>query len=245
MTVSRVLPGSSDSTAGSAYTDRVKEEVSALWDRSVCTLTSIGGTANAITAILAPALSAGLVEGMGFWLTPAVDTTGAATIAINGGSAVSIVDAAGAALPAGALKSGRRYLLVYDATASKLRALGTSEAREFGGACSDETTALTIGAAKLTFHMPVAFVATSVIAGLSTPQASGTIFTVDINKNGVTILSTKLTIDNTEETSLTAAAAAVISVPLFAKGDKVTIDIDQVGNGSAKGLKVWLIGARA
>ena len=112
-------------------------------------------------------------------------------------------------------------------------------------AASDETTALTTGTAKVTFRMPHAMTLTGVRASLSTAQASGNIFTVDINEGGTTILSTKLTIDNTEKTSTTAATAAVISDSSLADDAEITIDIDQIGNGSAKGLKVVLIGTRA
>ena len=111
-------------------------------------------------------------------------------------------------------------------------------------AASDETTALTTGAAKVTFRMPYAFTLTAVRASLTTAQASGSIFTVDINESGTTILSTKLTIDNTEKTSTTAAAAAVISDAALSDDAEITIDIDQVGDGTAKGLKVALIGTR-
>ena len=111
-------------------------------------------------------------------------------------------------------------------------------------AASDETTALTTGTAKVTFRMPYAFTLTSVRASLTTAQTSGSIFTVDINDSGTTILSTKLTIDNTEKTSTTAATAAVISDTALADDAEITIDIDQVGDGTAKGLKVVLIGTR-
>ena len=111
-------------------------------------------------------------------------------------------------------------------------------------AASDETTALTTGTAKVTFRMPYAFTLAAVRASLTTAQASGSIFTVDINEGGTTILSTKLTIDNTEKTSTTAAIAPVISDTSLADDAEITIDIDQVGNGTAKGLKVALIGTR-
>lgn len=109
-------------------------------------------------------------------------------------------------------------------------------------ACSDETTALTTGTAKVTFRMPYAFTITGVRASLTTAQASGSIFTIDINEGGTTILSTKLTIDNTEKTSTTAATPAVVSDASLSDDAEITIDIDQVGNGTAKGLKVTLIG---
>lgn len=112
-------------------------------------------------------------------------------------------------------------------------------------AASDEASALTTGTAKVTFRMPYAMTVTEVRASLSTAQASGSIFTVDINDGGTTILSTKLTIDNTEKTSTSAATPAVISDSALADDAEITIDIDQVGDGTAKGLKVTLIGTRA
>jgi hypothetical protein len=109
-------------------------------------------------------------------------------------------------------------------------------------AASDEATALTTGTAKITFRMPRAVTLTAVRASLTTAQASGSIFTVDINEGGVSILSTKLTIDNTEKTSTTAATPPVISDTALADDAEITIDIDQIGDGTAKGLKVMLIG---
>jgi hypothetical protein len=111
-------------------------------------------------------------------------------------------------------------------------------------AASDETTALTAGTAKVTFRMPYAMTVTAVRASLTTAQASGSIFTVDINEAGSSILSTKLTIDNTEKTSTTAATAAVISDSALADDAEITIDIDQIGNGTATGLKITIIGTR-
>ena len=109
-------------------------------------------------------------------------------------------------------------------------------------AASDESTALTAGLAKITFRMPRAVTLTAVRASLTTAQASGSIFTVDINEGGSSILSTKLTIDNTEKTSTTAATPPVISDTALADDAEITIDIDQIGDGTAKGLKVMLIG---
>lgn len=111
-------------------------------------------------------------------------------------------------------------------------------------ACSDEATALTAGAGKVTFRMPYAFTLSAVRASLTTAQTSGSILTVDINEGGASILSTKLTIDNNEKTSTTAATAAVISDSSLADDAEITVDIDQVGDGTAKGLKVVLIGSR-
>ncbi len=109
-------------------------------------------------------------------------------------------------------------------------------------ACSDETTALTAGLGKVTFRMPYAMTLTAVRASLTTAQGSGSILTIDINEAGSSILSTKLTIDNTEKTSTTAAAAAVISDANLADDAEITVDVDQIGDGTAAGLKITLIG---
>jgi hypothetical protein len=110
-------------------------------------------------------------------------------------------------------------------------------------ACSDEVTPITAATNKVKFRMPYAMTVTAVRASLSTAQTSGSIFTVDINEGGSTILSTKLTIDNGETTSTTAATAAVISDASLADDAEITVDVDQVGDNTAKGLKVTLIGS--
>lgn len=109
---------------------------------------------------------------------------------------------------------------------------------------SDETTALTAGTNKFRFRMPFAFTVTSVKASLNIAQSSGSIFTIDINEEGTSILSTKLTIDNTEKTSTTAATPAVISDASLASDAEIEFDIDQIGVGDAVGCKITLTGTR-
>jgi len=112
-------------------------------------------------------------------------------------------------------------------------------------ACSDETTDLAAATGVVTFRMPYAFTVTDVRASVTTAPTGATI-TVDINENGTSILSTKLTIDASEKTSETAATAAVISDSALADDAEITIDIDQVGSTVAgTGLKVYIIGKQA
>lgn len=115
-------------------------------------------------------------------------------------------------------------------------------AESFIAAASDETTAITQGTSKVTFRMPYAFTISEVRASLTTPQSSGNIFTVDINEGETSILSTKITIDNGETTSTTAATPPVISDPDIADDAQISVDVDAVGAGDAAGLKVYLIG---
>jgi len=111
-------------------------------------------------------------------------------------------------------------------------------------ACSDETTAITVGTAKITFRMPYAMTLTSVRASLSTAQTSGTIFTIDVNQGGVSIFSTRPTIDNGEKTTTTAATPSVLSTTALTDDAEITVDVDQIGDSTAKGLKITLIGYR-
>lgn len=114
---------------------------------------------------------------------------------------------------------------------------------QFQLACSDLTTALTAATNVAYFRAPFAFTLTGVRASVLTAQSSGTILTVDINVTASSILSTKLTIDNNENTSRTAATAAVISSSSISDDVEITIDIDSAGTGG-KGLIVTLIGTR-
>ena len=107
-----------------------------------------------------------------------------------------------------------------------------------GVACSDETTDLTTGAAKVTFRMPYALTVTGVRASVTTAPEGSTI-TVDINEGGSSILSTLISIDAGENTSTTAATPPVVSDTALADDAEITIDIDQVGLLVAgTGLKV-------
>jgi hypothetical protein len=107
-------------------------------------------------------------------------------------------------------------------------------------AVGDETTALTAGTNKVRFRMPFAMTLTAVRASLVTASTSGVV-TVDINEGGSSVLSTKLSIDQDEKTSTTAATAAVISDSALADDAEISIDVDAAGV-SAAGLKVTLIG---
>ena len=109
-------------------------------------------------------------------------------------------------------------------------------------AVSDETTSVTTGAAKITFYAPMDATITEVFIGVTGQSSSGAV-TADLNKNGTTMFSTNPSIDASEDTSLTGTAA-VLSVTTWAKGDKMTIDIDAAGT-SSEGLKMVIRGTRS
>lgn len=106
--------------------------------------------------------------------------------------------------------------------------------------CSDKTSAVAVGESTQDFIVPYAVTLQAVYGALSTVQASGTTFTVDIKVNGVSLLSTLITIDNGGRTSFTAATQPTISAPSLAKGDRLTFHVTAAGTGG-KGWSVGLV----
>lgn len=108
-------------------------------------------------------------------------------------------------------------------------------------ACSDETTAIAAtGDGKATFRVPYDLTVTAVKASVSSATATGDL-TINIRKNGVDMLSTPITIEATEKTSLGATTQPYVSSTALNADDEVSIDLDAVGDGTAKGLKVSFI----
>ena len=103
-------------------------------------------------------------------------------------------------------------------------------------AISDDSTAITAKGPAISFRMPFKAYITKVRASLKTASSSGTP-TFDINEGGTSILSTKLTIDANELTSVDATDAAVISDRDIADDAAMTVDIDVAGTG-AVGAKI-------
>ena len=91
---------------------------------------------------------------------------------------------------------------------------------------------------------PVAFTVTAVRAFVFVTNSSGGPLTIDIHKNGTTILSTPITIDDGDTTSEDATTPPVISDTAIAEGDVITIDVDS-GSNDAEGLIVMIIGSPA
>ena len=110
----------------------------------------------------------------------------------------------------------------------------------------DTPTVVTAGVGKFSFRMPYAFTLSSVRASLATAQATGALMTANVKANGVSLFSTKSTLDNTEKTTTTALTPSVLTATPLAIADdaEMTFDVDTVGDGTGKGLIVTLIGRR-
>ena len=142
--------------------------------------------------------------------------------------------------PGGNAPSDGLYLfrggLPYQETVGEL-----SVAQVLTYALSDEDTELVAGT-KLTIRMPFECTLLAVRSSVKNESTAGNVI-VDINESlssgGASVLSTKLSIDQDERTSVTAAAPAIISAPDLDDDAEITFDLDDAGVG-ASGLKVYM-----
>jgi len=110
-------------------------------------------------------------------------------------------------------------------------------------ACSNETTPLDVGAAKVTFRTPFAFKLTGIRASVTTAP-TGAALIADVKSNGTTLMAAnKLRIDASTKSTVAAAAQPTLTTTALSSDAEITIDITQVGGTVAgAGLKVYLIG---
>jgi len=219
-------------------------------DSALTTLSSVAG-ANTITARVAGLAPAAYARGQIFSFVPAVGNSGSATININGLGAATLFKDAGTTLSSDDLVAGKAHMIRYVTAVADLMATGfhlvnanLTPREAFIIACSDRITPITAGTNKASFRMPYPFMTDQVYAELGSGQAGGTIFTIDVNASGVSMLSTPITIDNGEFDSATAATPPVISNPYLGSRTLVSVDVDQIGSSGSAGLIVQLIGRR-
>lgn len=105
--------------SGTARTDAAA--VGQIQDAAVIWGGTAGGTADALTLTLTPAITA-YVAGMTIRFIAGSTNTTAATLAVNGLAAKDIEDVAGDALAAGAIAADALCEVIYDGTAFRLRA---------------------------------------------------------------------------------------------------------------------------
>ena len=117
----------------------------------------------------------------------------------------------------------------------------TSRMQCFTVACSYRTGSFTAATGVGRFRPPYGFTIVGVQADLGTAQTSGSVIKLDLNVAGVSILSTKMQIENGDKTSLLSFVAPVFTTTLLSGNADMTWDIDQVGDGTARWLQatVW------
>ena len=106
---------------------------------------------------------------------------------------------------------------------------------------TDKSSALTTGESDQDFIIPYDLESVYYAASVSTVQTSGSILTFDVKRNGTTVMSTKITIDNNERHSFSASTQPVPSSTTLAKGDRLTFHRDVIGTGG-KGASIYVFG---
>lgn len=177
-------------------------------------------------------------------LTTLASNDGSALTSLNG-SNISTGTVADARLSANVTLLGSSISLTSEVTGVLPKANGGTGASGIPDAivvaCSDETSAVTTGNAKIAFRMPFAATLTGVRVSLTTAP-SGSNFIVDVRENGTAVLSTRASVDDGEKTSTTAVTPPVISDSSLADDSEITIDFFSVGSSfSGAGVKVTLL----
>tara|TARA_R110000868_G_scaffold296382_1_gene556675 strand:+ start:130 stop:630 length:501 start_codon:yes stop_codon:yes gene_type:complete len=111
-------------------------------------------------------------------------------------------------------------------------------------AATDLTTPFTVSTFDVVIPIPYEFYATEIRANVKTaPTDADLIFNVKMD--GVSVLSTKITIDAGELTSTTATVPAVISTPTLNNDKIITVECTQIGATIAgAGLTITINGYR-
>jgi len=111
---------------------------------------------------------------------------------------------------------------------------------------SDANTAVADG--KSAFVVPASMNGMNIVAATASVHTAGTTNTTDIQirrrrvTTDVDVLSTKITIDSTEQSSVTADAPLVINTSNddLATGDNIYVDVDAISTTPATGLSVTI-----
>lgn len=100
---------------------------------------------------------------------------------------------------------------------------------------------LETGAGQMYFTVPESLNGCSLVSveiSVYTPGSSGDTI-VDVNKNGVSVMSTRPSLPSGVYNTYLGGTSGVVSSPSLAQGDRISIDVDSVSSGT-KGLDVTL-----
>lgn len=132
----------------------------------------------------------------------------------------------------GYLRNGESLFLIRDVTSSRWRNLNQpARAEVIEVAIGAQDADMEVASAALVTRARFSFTLVGIRASVKVAQ-TGTYSQFDLDKNGSSVLSTKLTINASEKTSTTAATAVVINSASasFADDDEITLAIDQIGS---------------
>jgi len=108
-----------------------------------------------------------------------------------------------------------------------------------------EASAPDVGVGKASFRAPFAYKDLRFRASAAVAQTSGNRIQINVRKAGVVISSTPLSLDNGEKTSVDSSVPYVLTSWSCADDEEYSFDVAQVGDGTARGLKVTFIAERS
>lgn len=114
---------------------------------------------------------------------------------------------------------------------------------EWQFALGGETQAVAAGNL-IKIRAPCNFTAVRIYVSVNEPQESGDIIEFDVLKNGTTMLSTLITVDNTDTTSKAADTPEVVSSANVDDDDIIIVQCTEEGAGTATGAKIRFVGVR-
>lgn len=135
------------------------------------------------------------------------------------------------------LSGGTDITITNDYEISFTGSIPTTSPYDLVVAASNESTAITTGAAKITFYAPSDFTLTEVIATLTTAGSTSSV--IDFNYNGASVMAGPITLASGIYYNASATTTTAIS-----KYGRFTVDVDTAGTGAA-GLKVMLVGYKS
>lgn len=109
-------------------------------------------------------------------------------------------------------------------------------------ALSNQVDPLVSAVGLLSVPVPYNLELTEVQAFVVTPAATGGPLTFDIRLNGTSIMSTLITIEDTENNSIDSATPPVIASPSLTRGGVLRFDLTDDADGTAVGAIITLIG---
>lgn len=107
---------------------------------------------------------------------------------------------------------------------------------------TSETGAVNSTGIKYTLYTPRTFTVSVIKASLTTAQTSGTAIAINITRAGVNVLNPASSLTFVNGQTLSNQPSFVSNPTIFSSNDKIEFNITAVGDGTAVGLKVSILG---
>jgi hypothetical protein len=107
---------------------------------------------------------------------------------------------------------------------------------------TSETGAVNSTGIKYTLYTPRTFTVSVIKASLTTAQTSGTQIAINITRSGVNVLNPASSLTFVNGQTLSNQPGFVSTPTIFSSNDKIEFNITAVGDGTAVGLKVSILG---